>query len=400
MLKPTAPTPQLTVARPNNRLLIGLTVGQTLKAQVVQGTPPEQGGGRALLLIGRTPLDVRTQTPLRTGSTLTLQVTELGKRIGLRLIEQDRERPPAPRTDPILRRLVPQQAGSGPLFTSLASSVAPSREDAELLNAWQALRRAMPMTENIIQAQGLKQAVRDSGMFLEAKLASGTPPPSLQVDLKAAALRLLAALVKNPASTPAAQGSSGGTGILASTPPPPLVNTGPVPQARAAIPPEMTNPKRQLEVLRHMVEGTLARMNLHQLASTVGSQAEGTQSWFFEVPVRDGDAADILHLRITEEERQRDRDGAPERVWSVELAVDLPGLGPIHARIQVLGEAVRTAFWAERDDTAERIARELPRLRASLEAHALEVAAMSASAGAPETGTGLGDTSSLLDTNA
>jgi hypothetical protein len=87
-------------------------------------------------------------------------------------------------------------------------------------------------------------------------------------------------------------------------------------------------------------------------------------------------------------------------VWSVELALDLPGLGPLRARIQLLGESVSTAFWAEDEATAGRIDRELPRLRAALEARELEVAAMSASAGAPDEIAPGGSDGGLLDTRA
>lgn len=400
MLRVPAVIPQLTIGRPTSQLLQNLSIGQTVRAQVLQGTPPEQGGGRALLLIGRAALSVRAQTPLQAGSTLTLRVTELGSRIGLQVVERARVESSLPRAEPLLRRLVPQQAGAGPLYNTVAARPAPPGTSSQLQAAWQGLRQAMPKTETATQPQGLKQAIRDSGVFLEAKLMNGGPQPSLQGDLKAAALRLLSALVRQPPGTAMPQPGQRPSPLPVQSPPPPIGQAVPVPQPRVPVPAEMMSTALQFDSLRQMLESAVARMNLHQLVNSGAHQPEGTQSWLLEVPIQDGEGVDILHLRIRDEERQDGRDGAPERVWSVELALDLPGLGPLRARIQLLGESVSTAFWAEDEATAGRIDRELPRLRAALEARELEVAAMSASAGAPDEIAPGGSDGGLLDTRA
>lgn len=400
MIRPPVAIPQLTIGRQTGTVVQDLKLGQIVRAQVLEGTPPDQGGGRALLLIGRSALGVRAQTPLRTGSTLTLQVSDLGRHIGLRVVEQTVKQPPIERTAPLLRQLIPQQTAGSPLYGTVTASPPPRAAPSELQSAWAGLRQAVPDTSKLTHARGLREAVRDSGVFLESKLARGPSQADLQVDLKAALLRLLAALARSPAGATTARPGHSVPAALSQPPPPPVKGSLPVPQPRAPIPPEISNPALQLNALRQMIEGSLARLNLHQVASSSTGQPEGAQSWLLEVPVRHGDAVDILHLRIREEERRGDRDSAADRVWSVEVALDLPGLGPVRARVKLLGESVSTAFWAEDESTADRIGRELPRLRSALEAHRLEVASMSARSDVPDTAVDATDGGGLLETRA
>ncbi len=49
------------------------------------------------------------------------------------------------------------------------------------------------------------------------------------------------------------------------------------------------------------------------------------------------------------------------------LAFDLPGLGPVQARVAVLGEQVSTTFWAEQASTTQAFDSHLETLRQNLQ---------------------------------
>jgi hypothetical protein len=121
-----------------------------------------------------------------------------------------------------------QQASLAPLFADLAETLSVPNLPAPIRAAiGQVLALQLP-TDGPIAPQDVRQAVAQSGLFLEADLASpGRPPP---LDLKAALLTLQQAL---PAPAPA----------RAETPPqaqptaPPIQGAAPSPQAPAPVAP-------------------------------------------------------------------------------------------------------------------------------------------------------------------
>src|SRR5690606_22146096 len=129
----------------------------------------------------------------------------------------------------------------------------------------------------------LRQAMADAGTLLEARLRAGArtgAAPDLGADLKAGLLRLQQALGHAP---PAQAGPSSppppGTGAPTALPVPPLLpplsHTRPYPQPQAPAPAPALVPQ-VLATLRRDVDGVLARLQLHQLAS-VGTELDGRQ---------------------------------------------------------------------------------------------------------------------------
>jgi hypothetical protein len=183
--------------------------------------------------------------------------------------------------------------------------------------------------------------------------------------------------------------------------PPPL--RGAVPVAQPALRPsaDLLNGLGKLRTdLLQQSEAALARLQLSQLAALPRDGERGLLEWLFELPVRRGDDIDLWSLRVYREPDSQPRDRRPRPpCWSVLLAFDLPGLGPVQARVRLVGERVSTDFWAAHQHTVPLLNGHLHELRRSLSAVGLEVAELKCRAGSMPTA-GSGDNKPLINERA
>ena len=347
-------------------------VGQLLQAQVVTGTVNNQ----VTLRIGQTTIEAQTQTALAPGQTLTVQVMRLGNQPILKVLPQA---PPA-LNDPLaaaLRTALPKQTGLAPLLANLgllarSAGAGSTPLPATVSQAAAQIYRDLSDSHQAATARGLQQAVRDTGLFLESKLAqlSRGGSAELGTDFKAALLRLQTLLSETPRPTPPPAASAGtptGQSTATAHPAPPL--RGQPVQAQAAGDPTLARATlvgAALDELQQQTEGSLARLQLNQLASLPDS-AEPQPSWLLELPLRHQAQVDLFHLRIGREGAGQADNAETGRPWVVNLAFDLPGLGPVQARVAVLGEQVSTTFWAEQSSTTQAFDSHLETLRQNLQ---------------------------------
>jgi hypothetical protein len=138
--------------------------------------------------------------------------------------------------------------------------------------------------------------------------------------------------------------------------------------------------------LSRQVEGALARVQYHQLASLPQDESN-RQVWQLELPVRNEQQLDAIKLRI--EERGNDRQASAESSsWRVDLSFELEPLGPVQVRIGLQGVRISSTFWAERTATTALISARLEELRQGLESVGLEVGELASRLGTappPET---------------
>lgn len=381
-------------------------VGQVLAATVISSP----SAGQSELRIGN--LLVKAQTGslnLTAGQTLRLEVTSLKELPVLKLLNLLQQSP----VSQALRNVLPRQQPLTPLFTALARLANTSGSGPPLDPAISRLARELlarlPDPASVSRPNSLQQALRDSGQFLESKLAQSVTarPPlakgeTLARDFKANLLRLVQVLRENVANsapatsraaasapataqTSAAQLSSQLASSLASSvrlPPgmlsdpsaplqrgmPPL----PVPLAALAQLAKSGAPLTAQELLRH-VEGALARVQLNQLSS-LPVERQLAPEWLIELPVRRDTQTDIWSLRIS-----RDPDGDKDTVpgtapdWTVMLAFDLPGLGPMQTRVSLRGDRVTAQFFSQTQGMLPVISEHLPLLQARLQQVGLQV---------------------------
>lgn len=431
---PTGPMLPLPATTPAARSepLATWRVGQVLAATVVANPQP----GVADLRIGS--LLVKAQTgdlTLPPGQSLRLEVASLKEMPVLKLLGLLQQNP----VQPLLRDVLPRQQPLPLLFSTLARLVMPATAtqqrsptlSPEIMRLARDLFDNLPNTARVATPDGLRQAIRDSGLFLESKLAHAaaqpqTPnakPPELAQDFKANLLRLVQA-IRDGATNTANSAPVGtrtnplpGAGAMAAPTPPlpaalaaalmeattaapaarlppgavnPTINpaiyssaTDPGAPLQRGLPPLPPAPLAQLvkgqelvfslNELQRFAEGALARVQLHQLSSLPQERAP-LPEWLIELPLRRDTETDVWSLRIGRDaERERENPADTTPAWSVMLAFDLPGLGPMQSRVTLRGDRVTAQFFSQVQGVLPLVAEYLPLLQARLQQAGLHV---------------------------
>ena len=358
-------------------------VGQVLDAVVTRIT----NVGTATLNINNISLEIHSDLPLAVGGPLVLEVAEIGARIALRILT-----PPASK-DAIgeaLRMVAPRQGELAPVLTELArvasTSVAPGQNvniaPAPLATATlpaslaTALATAPPelreLAKNIIERlrtpaqaatpEGLRQALKNSGPFLEHQLAIATGSADaalvLSSDLKAGLLQLVSYLkAMLPQSAPAS--------VLVTPLPSSPVGTahGPTLPRASLIAAQLIDQAAPLEMLAKDIEGALARITTQQLLS-LPERASDAPQWIFDLPLRNGARVDVFHLHVFREKHRRDSQQPP--AWCVRLSFELATLGKVGVLVTLFAGSVSVAIWARHSATASWFEHHLQKLRTEL----------------------------------
>lgn len=386
----------------------------------------------AVLTVGRQHVLARTLAPLQLGQRLRLEVVQpRSDPPVLRILNAiDRQNP----AEQALRTLLPRQTSLAPLLANLrllADSAADTRSGPaqtatsnptaalsrpviEHLQQW---LRLLPDSAQASRPDGLKQALQDSGVFLEGRLArllsttAGLRPDSLSRqaaqllsgDLRAGLLRLVATLQANRAQTPATPPrstapSSAQTQSTSAPPtatPAPLRGVLPHPQPQAAATLATLPPAAAGQELLQQIEGALARIQLHQIQSQPHSQSQSqsqsSQSgaeaaravWAMELPLRNGPQIDVFGLHIQRDGGGQEVADTHPAVWSVILAFNLTELGAVRAHVSLYDGQVSVQFWVERPTTRQCFDAELTTLRTHLGTAGLQVGRLGCQDGIP-----------------
>ena len=385
--------------------------GQRLEALVLRNEP---GAEQTRVRIGNLQLNLRLPATPPEGTRLSLQVIQAGAQPAVRVLSQSPPTAAAPpgaggspptgtgtgATAPRwLASLLPAQGSQAPLLATLSaldrnpSSMAAL--PAGIRDALSQLFFQLPTNTQVRQPEGLREAVRQSGIFHEAALTvaatsatAGTLPPA---DLKSALLSLATRLrsLASPAAALAA-GQSRETS-------PPRPGAPPIAQPRLPAEPLGLGQQALLDGLRTRTNQAVARLALHQWTA-VESAESGHLRWLLELPLRGEDGVDLVHLLM---ERERENPNPEEEpAWRAELALDLPELGALRVRIAVTGDRVRVRLWTEVDDTLSLARRELPRLQEALQERGLRVRDLGCSPGQPPETRHHGPMRPLLDDRA
>lgn len=362
-----------------------LAVGQVLQAKVVGRSTD----GTVTLRDNRgIQMAAHSTLAFKPGEQLTLRVESLGRQPVLRVLTQ-------PSGDAVelqaLRHILPRQQPLAPLMNQLRAvsqdsaslGFQPSQELSVTARQVHALVR--PLSDVLVPAR-LQQAVLNSGLFLESRLAAGggaTERWSVTQDLKGGLLRLSAVLENHPnAATSSTQRASAETAAL-----------------RTGLDSPPASPGKEGEPLRELLrqtEGVLARMQVRQLSST-GPHANGVTAWHVEVPVTNNGQTEVLPLQF---ERENDDGDDQTAIWSVKLAVELESLGKLYARVVLAAGTVSTTLWAERPETAVLAKRHLAGLQDAFVTAGLPVGVVCCQQGAPQDSQSLNAWPALLRVTA
>ncbi len=170
--------------------------------------------------------------------------------------------------------------------------------------------------------------------------------------------------------------------------PPPLPGSVPVPQAAVAASLDWLNRSGTLRAdLTRQLEAALARTQLQQLAAVPREGERGLLEWLLDIPVRRDETVDLWSLRIFREPQDGRRPPRRHNAgWTVQLAIDLPGLGPMQIHVHLEGEQVSTRFWATQEETLPLLREHLHELHKALQNAGLEVGELDCRSGVAPVG--------------
>lgn len=152
--------------------------------------------------------------------------------------------------------------------------------------------------------------------------------------------------------------------------------------------------RTQLLLLLHQhTLSSLAKIQLQQVHSVNHQQsqldvAQPTQSWLFEIPVRQGQETHPLEVRIDQQwvddgKGGDDKSAQKIKQWSVMLTFNLPELGGFYAQLTLLNDSLAAKLWAEKESTLAEAQSRLDGLRDRLQAQGVAVTQLQCVEGAP-----------------
>lgn len=282
--------------------------------------------------------------------------------------------------------------------------------------------------EHLSNTAGVAQAIRQSGIFLEANLqqlqqamgaaarvqavpvdqtAQAQPAQQTQLPPLDRLLPLLASLATPPGVEPL-PGADFKASLITllitlqqhlppdasralNLPPSPWqqalqVKPGLFPLPSRAV--QAFNDAPDLGSLLRLTAALLSRIQHHQFQSMGQTQTftdGSTQTvWQLDLPLRDAQQFTQVQLRIQRDQAAPDkREGEPAPQWEIRLAFNLDHLGPLQAVARLYKSRVSTEFWAEQPDTLRLVNQELGQLRDRLLTRGLDVGELSCHRGSP-----------------
>jgi hypothetical protein len=337
-----------------------------------------------------------------------------------------------------------RQGGLAPLLADIGVAATLPTLPEPVRQAAERLLALAPALDETMSADGLKQAVDRSGLFLEAHLASAVngDAPAAGADAAPGANDIKAALIvlrnvlkswlaSDPSVAPAAGGgmprpaaltelaraalaplpegaappAAGDPLDLAPPPasraaaspiPPPPYRGAPTsaqPAAAPSISPDMA-PRDMAKVLLSETDAAVARQTLLQAASLpdhLAANAGNTLNlridaagprWLFEVPFATPQGPTVAQFEIARDGHRAPADGA-KAAWRARFSLDLEPIGPVHAQIALTGTRAAVTLWAERPDTSAQLRENAGKLADALRQAELEPGDVLVRAGPP-----------------
>ncbi|WP_411561986.1 flagellar hook-length control protein FliK [Pseudomonas shirazensis] len=383
-----------------------LLQGKVLSNQALLVNPGETASFRALVSLlnssqaGAT-LSIDSPRPLPVGSLLSALVQ--GDQ-SLRFV------PLSGRQDQLLisQQLANQQARQASLpgvLSALQQLASDPDTGSQLRASAERLLASLPDARQLSDPKGVAQALSNSGGFLEAKLLAGLPA-GIAPDLKAQLIRLVAQALPNatsPMSNPTVAANTlaqvmpgfarSALGMLDRVSPRPQPGSFPLPSRLL----QSLEQEGDLEQLLRLAAAAVSRLQSHALSSLqqtgVSENGNLQTTWQAEIPIRHGQEFIPLQAKLQREETpqqqadgQREQRDPLESLWRIELAFDLPPLGPLQVQAQLSQGRLSGQLWAELPQTAQLIDSQLASLRTRLLDRGLEVGDLQCHAGTPPQG--------------
>jgi hypothetical protein len=156
----------------------------------------------------------------------------------------------------------------------------------------------------------------------------------------------------------------------------------PAPQAKHNTAVTNMNVNQILDLLTQQTDGSLQRTLTQQLHMLNTDSAR--QQLIFELPIKHADGVDVFDMRIHPDQQGHNPEMEQARPWTIMMAFDLDGLGPVRAQISLFNEKISTHWWAEQQQTVELFQQHLETLQNRLTHVGLEVDKVKCQYGIPK----------------
>lgn len=391
-----------------------LLVGQILNASVVE----KKTLNTLILKVGNQLLEAKaTQNKtLNVGEQLKLIVEKQDNPTTLRVIQHDPKIIPRETKQQLqqqlLREAIPKQAGLEKL-TTLLSQVSKNIKTSIQMptpveQQFKKLIDQLPEKNNLKNESGLKTAIKNSGIFLEAKLLTEAfnkdssklntafktthqasqkessqllksnsnqsllQPQKLELakDLKANLLQLSVALNKYKADSPPIKTSNDATLMklphLSSVE---VANKNTANTKEATIKAAELALKAETETLNKQIESSVARIEVNQSKAVVSYENQ-SPLWSIEMPVKDEKDIDLLKLNI-QADKDPNNNNEKNQQWSTDLKITFENIGTLSAKLFIKDKEVNATLWSDNKILNSLIDDNLAVLNKKIELHGL-----------------------------
>lgn len=304
--------------------------------------------------------------------------------------------PSTPLRDAALRLLAETDAMiERPVTQPLTTTNTPLKSNLEAMLA----RHGHAMPQNVREAiqtvLGQRPAVAGDNARPQAALPASVMPPADMAaasSLKSALIALRQSLENwlGPKPSSASPQPNTASPLPAHTPPPPPRSGATVPQPPALPAALDMTPVREAGMrLLAETDAALARHTMLQIASlpddpAAPRSADNAQRLVLDIPLVTPHGTAIVQLRIEREEK-RNAKGKKASVWQAMFSIDVEPIGPVHARVAMVGDTANVSLFAEHGDSATALRDNIPLLAAGLAEAAVEPGDILCAKGAPAT---------------
>jgi flagellar hook-length control protein FliK len=302
---------------------------------------------------------------LQWSDPLAKSALTVGSRVDLQMLKSG-EPPvlsaslPAPSIDEqiatVFKQLLPVQVSSQQLLEQLAPLIQPAESDKTVGELLKQLAREIlqhiPDKTKLFEPATLKQAIAQSGLFMERNLVDAEANPQslmLQDDFKLKLSKLIAQLgleLAVPKDERSAQQTA--SGLLRET--------------------------------LQKAQGNLAKLTLDQLNSLPRDDSP-KQVWILELPFFNKAEPETLQLVVEQDKQANSENG--QKNWVVSITITPPELATIHCKVSCYNGSINTRFWSESTSTVDKINARLDYLRQQFEQKGLKPGFMDVQQGKP-----------------
>ena len=299
-----------------------------------------------------TNLSDKNNSSLKIGQEIKLEVIKTSEQTEYRLVDNKSIEGSNQKILQAIKEALPIQQAPSEAINQIIHNIALLKGNEKIPDALKRIAREIldniPQSKDLNNPKQLKQAISQSGLFLEAKLAQSTEQQSnqFQSDFKNLLLKFDHALKQEIASKKES-------------------NT-------------TTNELSLVKEMQQKTESSLARIILNQLTSL--PKEEGLrQVWLLDLPFIHKENTESVKIEVNRDNGGKSEDN--EENWSVNITVTPPGLSTIHCKISCINKEINTRFWSDNQQVVGKIVQNLSTLKTQFEKAGITPGHMSAHKG-------------------